>query len=224
MSFLTESIETRIKGMILSLAREELEKSLKNLEKKIKRIIIQRKILLILTSSKNKISLRKVNDEIEKIKQNKKITEKLLSQLEEICNLLDKDLEFALKSEIQEIIKLIQSWERINDTFNQKNAPKERFSKIISDFKEIMRIESILDSDDDLLHIFETLKQNIEDFESKKSDLGKRILNYWKDFSDKEFVEQLVDGKSLPIKQLTPSMYKQLYSSNLKDKIIISLK
>jgi len=210
--------------MILSLAREKLEKSLKDLEKKIKRMIIQKKILLLLTSSKKKISLSKVNDEIEKIKKNKIISETLITKLIKLCSSHDKDLEFALKSEIQEYIKLIQSWERINDTFNQKNVPKEIFSQIISDFKEIMRIESILDSDDDLLQIFETLKQNIEEFENEKRDLNKKILDYWKNFSDRKFVERLVDGKSLPINQLTPSMYKQLYSSNLKDKIIISLK
>lgn len=208
--------------MLKAYAKEDFDLKLKNFERIIRKLIIQKNILEKLTKSKKIFSLEEIKVKIDKIRDKHKITEPELDKLIKWASKLQNDLEFDFRSEIKETVSLINSWEKINDAFDQKNVPKQDFENYISELQD--NIEKLVNSEEEISDLLTQITTIIHNLEEKKSKLNSEVLKYWDDFSDKNSIEELVNGKSLIIKNLNPSIYEELFKSSLKDKVIIKLK
>ncbi len=217
----------RLSQLIVYFDNVKIIRTVSDLEKKLRVLIIIKKILYFLTDSKINISLKEIKLKIFEIDDcnNKGIlNETLLNEFFDECDKIEKKIEYLLKNEVQKHLDLFKSWERINNAFNNKYILMDDLPKFQKEFKSMMSIGSILDSNEIISNILEESELKIDKYKAKKHEFYDKILKYLESFSNKEFIERLIEGSPQPIKDLNPKMYEKLFKSVLKDKIKILLK
>jgi len=219
------NFEERLYQLIVSLDSVKIEELLSSLEKKLREIIIIRKVLLFLTEEKVLISLEEIKEKINIIENNKDhLSEAILTESIEVCNKKKSEIDFELKSEIDKNQKLLLSWEKINNVFGYKTIAKEHLPKFRTEFLDLMKLNNNISSNLTLPEIITQIENDVKNYLKKKQKYSEKILHYLQEFSDISFIERLIEGNSLMIKELQLEMFKQLQTSELKDKIVIKLK
>ena len=220
---MTKTIENRLNELLLSLNRAKIEDAIDDLETKIKDLVIQKKILKFLWGVD--FSLAELKNNLDEInKESRNLTLSMIEKAINICKKIGNKLNSRVQTEINNSTQLIGSWAEINATFNFKNISEAEFKELNKRFNTIMNIDKRLETNNYLPTLFTKLEEEINDYKKKVKLIGDLILDYWNKFSDQQFVERLVKGEKLSIIDLNPKMYKELYDSELRDKINISLK
>ncbi|MHA1327034.1 MAG: hypothetical protein ACTSRH_06900 [Promethearchaeota archaeon] len=220
---MTSDIEKKLNNLLISLNNKEIENFIQSLEFEIKKLILSKKILSLLHNSnfsliKLKESLNHIHRESRNLTSDMfKSTKKILEKLKNVLN-----QELILKN--NNLKELIESWKKINEIFNYQNVLKEDIEELFSLIGNINDIENKLREISYLPKIFTVLETEINEFKEKKNKIEKSIGKYFNNFSDQEFVLKLIKGETLSIRDLNLKMYKELYDSPLRDKIIISLR
>ena len=213
--------------MIVYFDKVKIIREVSELEKKLRALIIIKNILFFLTDSKINISLKDIKlkiFEIENCNNKEILNETLINEAFDECVKIEKRVEYLLKSEVQKHSDLFKSWGKINNAFNNKYILVDDLPNFKNDFISMMSIGSLLDSNEIISNILKESKLKIDNYKAKKQGFYDKILKYLENFSDKEFIERLIEGSPQPIKDLDPKMYEKLFRSVLKDKIKILLK
>jgi len=176
-----KDFETRLTQMIVQFDKIEIMKKITDLAKKIRSLIIIKKMLYFLTDPKVNVSLNKIKLEIIEIENcynNNLLSEDILKKAFDTCVNTEKDLEFRLKSEIQKIISLIKSWERINNTFGCKNISKGELLNFQNEFRSLMSIGGLLNSNEEISEMTVEYEKKINNFKKQKQNYYDKIIEY----------------------------------------------
>jgi len=224
-----QNIISKIEKLLINFETRKIL-SLKNeCKKRIIEIILKKKILFFISEKEINYDLGKLKNILIKIDQSENITKKILKRLSEECSKIIEELDFQLKKKVEEIINLIKSWKKINSTFDEKEISNKNLDNLINDFERYLTFKNLINQKNQIAHqelnqVLIQIEENIKSLLEKKSNFFHKIKSYLNEFSNKEFIFKLVNGQSFLLKDLSPDIYKQLYNSILKDKLMISLK